>query len=376
MKDHLCMRKILSCLTILGLLFFSCETKQSDLLEITVDIDQNTPFHLSEITEELIAIELELSDASLINREGVGRIIIVENNVITTELDQILVFNTDGKFIRSIGSRGQGPGDYNYIKKLTIDEKNKHLYILSTGPSKIICYNLEGKFIKETLKCPGFPVDVNFVNNELLLVGSMWGRDEAKGIFINYTVYRLSEDFQAVESIHIRNTYLGDDLSAFGEVGNNDIILNANSSVYLYKSNNFIIRGQNPAKIAQADTLYRIEDNQFIPELKLKFKNDGIDGSGNKFINPNMIYRSTRFVFSSYTNTQNNGSYYFCYDTKTGKKYNMRDGYTDDINQIEKRVNVRPFVSNTEMFYYLYSHMKPDDMEEPNPTLYIGKLKK
>ncbi|GHT48722.1 hypothetical protein FACS189440_12990 [Bacteroidia bacterium] len=58
------------------------------------------------------------------------------------------------------------------------------------------------------------------------------------------------------------------------------------------------------------------------------------------------------------------------------KGYNMQDGYTDDINQIEDRLSLRPFNFDTEMFYYLHTNMKPGDLEEPNPTLYIGKLKK
>jgi hypothetical protein len=123
--------------------------------------------------------------------------------------------------------------------------------------------------------------------------------------------------------------------------------------------------------------LHRFENNRLIPELKLKFKNDGIDGSGNKFINLNKIYRSSRYVFSVYNHVQKDyNRYFFCYDTKTGKGYHMQDGYTDDIHQIEGRVRIRPFISDTEMFYYLHTHIGPDDLEEPNPTLYIGRLKK
>jgi hypothetical protein len=54
----------------------------------------------------------------------------------------------------------------------------------------------------------------------------------------------------------------------------------------------------------------------------------------------------------------------------------MKDGYTDDIHNLPDRVNIRPFDSDSERFYYLHTNMKPDDLEEPNPTLYIGKLKK
>jgi hypothetical protein len=54
----------------------------------------------------------------------------------------------------------------------------------------------------------------------------------------------------------------------------------------------------------------------------------------------------------------------------------MLDGYTDDINPIGDPVHIRPFSVDTERFYYWHTNMKPGDIEEPNPTLYIGKLKK
>jgi hypothetical protein len=53
-----------------------------------------------------------------------------------------------------------------------------------------------------------------------------------------------------------------------------------------------------------------------------------------------------------------------------------RGKYIDDIHQIEDPVRIHPFNLDTEMFYYLHTHMKSDNLEEPNPTLYIGKLKK
>ena len=55
----------------------------------------------------------------------------------------------------------------------------------------------------------------------------------------------------------------------------------------------------------------------------------------------------------------------------------MKDGYTDDVNKIEKRITrIHPLNTNPEMLYYWYTHMKPEDLEEPNSTLYVIKLKK
>ena len=56
------------CLLVIGFTLFSCsEAKFSELLTIPVGHNQNAPLALSEVTESLIAIELELTDESLIN---------------------------------------------------------------------------------------------------------------------------------------------------------------------------------------------------------------------------------------------------------------------------------------------------------------------
>lgn len=128
------------------------------------------------------------------------------------------------------------------------------------------------------------------------------------------------------------------------------------------------------------DTVYRFENNQLVPDFRLKFKNDGTDRGGNLHIDLRNVYRSSRYIFADYYDHSLVFDIYyayflFCYDTKTEKKYNFLWGYTDDINQIDS-VNIRPFHTNPEMFYYWHTHIKPGDLEEPNPTLYIGKLKK
>ena len=151
---------------------------------------------------------------------------------------------------------------------------------------------------------------------------------------------------------------------------NSDFVLKGTNSTYLYYGD-FFFEMDKLTKRALCDTLYLLENNRLIPELKLKFKNDGIGTP----IHLTNIYRSSRYVFAVYMNRNEKNFYTFCYNTKTEKWYHTQD-FIDDINQIEKPVHVRPFNLDTEMFYYLHTNMKPDDHEEPNPTLYIGRLKK
>ena len=363
--------KIYYCFLIIVFLLFSCsKTKQGELPEIPVDMDQNSSLALSEIAEAITATELEFTDKSLINPGNIQRIIVSANHVIIAELSKVLVFNKKGKFIRPIGSIGQGPGEYKYIKTLAMDESSNRLFILSSSPSKIICYDLNGNFLKEST-LPFQFTDINYVNDQLILVGEDWRGNEAKEFVSQAELYRLNDNLQVIDNRTIRNIFVGP--TPFGTLfRDTDFILNGNRSLYLYYGDFFYpaLNGGNSAIRALCDTLYRFEDNQLVPELKLKFKNNNT----NKFIHLFNIYRSSRYIFSYYRNKQNENSYCFCYDTKTGKGYHMQDGFTDDINLIEEPVRIRPFASDTEWFYYLHTHMKPDDIEEPNPTLYIGKL--
>ena len=361
-------------LYIMSFLLFSCsETRIGDLFEIQVDINQNNLLSLSEIVEEFTVIEPELTDESLINPDMIERIIISENNVFVAQLTSLYVFTKDGKFVRTIGSRGQGPGEYNWILGVAMDEKNKRLFLCS-NINKLICYDFNGNFIKESfqpaqLGYSNYYFDINYINDEILLDDF-----EIAPHYMRSALFRLNDEFRVIDScitqvINLKTT------STVSSFPIKDFIFPGKTSVYWYKSESLPNNRYIPVETVLRDTLYRFEDNQLIPELKLTFRNDGKDRSGNLFIHLHTIYRSSRYVFARYENKSNNTIYDFCYDTKTGKSYNMPNGYTDDIHHIEKRFRIRPLSTNSEYFYFWHTHMNPDDREEPNPTIYIGKLK-
>ena len=356
-------------ITIISFLLLSCSrTKQGDLLEIPIDIDQNISLNVSEIAEEITKIELELTDESLINPDNVNSIHVSEKYIIVGQTFKILVFNRNGKFIRSIGSKGQGPGEYTGIHNLVIDEKNNRIFV--NASPKIICYDLNGKLLKETRLFSA--KDINYINNELLIIVNNY-QNYSKGVYSHPVLYRLNDDLQAIDSCTIIDLYIEGSERGGMILMPNNLILKGNTCIYIYYGDFFFSFDNSKEKVL-CDTLYRLDKNRLIPDLKLKFKNDKIG----KSISISNIYRSSRYIFTDYNNdnAHRGDRCFFCYDTKTGKGYNMKDGFTDDINQIEEPVIIRPFNSNTEMFYYLHTNMKPDDLEEPNPTLYIGRLKK
>ena len=375
----------------------SCgDVKRGDLMDISVEISRNVTLLLSEITEEITSIELELTDKSIINPDDIRKVHFSDSLIFIAEMYKMLVFDMEGKFIRSIGSRGQGPGEYIFIQGFTFDEKNKIIYIINNY-RQIIGYDLNGNFVKEfslrdmviSGRNRGQILGIDYFDNELLLLAENIIGQQGKKHVIRSVLYKINNEMQFIDSCFVRDDYL-EIIPSKGMLY--DYATYSNTAVYLYypEISSFIINN-NPdlynrlgtVERVLRDTLYRFENNRLVPELKLNFKRNGRDYNGDKNVELYNIHRSSRYIFVIYTTVlDRNSRFLFCYDTETGIGYNSLK-YRDEFNNIEEEVRgnslrrpIRPVSNNTELFYYWHTHMKPDDMNEPNPTLYIGRLKK
>ena len=346
------------------ILLLSCDNKvnNSELLTIPVDINQDQSVLLSEISENIQAIELEITNESLISR--IKRVLIGSHHIVVWDSQSgVLLFNKTGKYIRKIGTQGKGPGEYAFLRDITINNKDNFLYFLDSN--KLICYNTEGEFIKQvSLNQVHFTKYINYINDEILLISEQYESEKPRIPMIFF----FNKDLTIIDSLKIREVI--DPLKGIYTNPYNDFITQDKNKIHLY----FSEQGQ---EAIIRDTLYYLEKKQLFPYLKLQFPNNGIDSDGKKLIYILNIYKSNRFVFSQYVvDKRGNEVLFFCYDTKTKKGASMKDGYTDDIYTWEK-VSIRPFSFDAEKFYYLHTNMDDtEDMEEPNPTLYIGTLKK
>ena len=362
------MKRYFLFLTIISFLLLSCsKTNRGELLEIPIDIDKNIPLTLSEITEELTSIDLELIDESIINPMSIRNVFLLENELFIVTMYRILVFNKEGKYLNSIGSMGQGPGEYNYIKDCALDKKNRRLFI-TTYNKKVMSYDFNGNLLVETIELPFEYSDLNYINDELLLLVRKFVQTN-KGTYSRSELLHLNDALQITDSCTLADLYFEKIPGGGYSHRYSDFIIKGSKYTQVYYGD-FYNRYHGEERFL-CDTLYRFEKRKFIPELKLKFKNDGVF----KFIKICNIYRSSRYVFTVFFNYSRRDFYISCYDTKTEKGYIVQDGFIDDINQISP-ARIRPFKLDSEIYYYLHTNMKPDDLEEPNPTLYIGKLKK
>jgi len=103
---------------------------------------------LSDIAESVEYLRLETTDEGLVKYFMPSMMHRTSKYYIFGETGNVMQFTRDGKFVRNIGRQGQGPGEYNLIMQVDVDEKAGKVYVLSTG-KRFNVYDLEtGKFLQ------------------------------------------------------------------------------------------------------------------------------------------------------------------------------------------------------------------------------------
>jgi len=119
-----------------------------------VDLDKGEKqkfFYLSNIFKKVQLITLEDTDNSLIGY--VSKLIVDKNYIFVLDKSiakSLFVFRReDGKFIRKIGTIGQGPGEYRDISDFTVDREHDIIYIMDSKTQRISWFDIDsGKYIK------------------------------------------------------------------------------------------------------------------------------------------------------------------------------------------------------------------------------------
>ena len=142
-----------------------------ELIEDTIDLP------LSYFVEDLQMVKLDNRDEALV---GKGRVFVSDNYLLVTKSSNVpyKLFRRDGSFVGTVGSIGQGPGEYTMIYDVQIDEKSGRIYMLPWNATSILVYDLQGKFEKniplnkkyEKLRVPKGRIKVDAENNRIGVV--------------------------------------------------------------------------------------------------------------------------------------------------------------------------------------------------------------
>lgn len=364
--------RILIASMLLLVVFDSCKKEGHDeLLTIPVDINTVATLPLSEIVSEIEAVSLELTDNSLINIKKVRRVLYDDNYILIHHAapHSVMLFDRAGKFLRQIGTRGQGNEEYVSISDIAVDFKNRQVYIASQH--RLLCYDFDGNFVKDIfVSAHGMPYSLNFVEDKLFFIGRDFGGMLEEGTrFFSSSLYQVDKDFFQIDSTELKKVV--NPQMAWAQHYYNDHITLCDSKIYQYEFE------FNPEPSLR-DTLFQLKGVERIPHLRLDFQISGVGADGKRTLFLQNIYRSSRYVFAFYGLAEKNEYFSLCYDTQTSKGYCLKDGYVDNVKHNGIAVTIRPFIQNTEKFYYLVTDTGGNTglNEEPNPTLYIGTLKR
>lgn len=113
-----------------------------DLLKDTVDLP------LSYWVEDLEVVKLDGKDEALV---GQGGVIVSDNYILVGRANNVpcKLFRRDGSFVGSVGSIGQGPGEYTMVYDMQIDEQVGRIYLLPWNAKSIFVYDMNGQYLSD-----------------------------------------------------------------------------------------------------------------------------------------------------------------------------------------------------------------------------------
>lgn len=191
---------------------------------------------LSEIADSIAYLQLKTPNGVIIS--SIRNIIITGKHIFLISGGNAYQFYRDGRFIRQIGRKGKGPGEYMSAKDISIDPNTEEIRIFDSN--KILYYSKDGKFI--------YSQNTNFNTAIAINDSIIWTELHPLGIFKNLGVAfnRKLDTLSIIPNYDIFSNKNGNKL-----VG---VLSKYQKSLYQYK-NNLYFKG--------------FEDNDTIWELKL-----------------------------------------------------------------------------------------------------------
>ncbi len=177
----------INCILILGTLFLlSCNGKRSDKtvegltgdtteviagpvhLEFENIINNKREIYLSDFVEDIEYIELETDPAYLIGDKSV-QVAIADSFIVINEHGKpVGLFSRSGKFIRTIGKIGKGPGEYDFDTYFRLNREDNIICVWNAMRGVIMEFDLEGRFINE-IKPECKPGGFGYVGNNVFV---------------------------------------------------------------------------------------------------------------------------------------------------------------------------------------------------------------
>jgi hypothetical protein len=145
------MKNIFTAIVLLAL-FTNCHREVKIEAEhfVGIDINKAGSMDISETAEIVGIVPLELTDNSMIRE--ISKIYVIDQYILVVDLwkSEIYLFNrSGGDFVRNIGRKGQGPGEYIMFNDVFYDEDSGLIYAHERIKRSMYVYDLTGELIRE-----------------------------------------------------------------------------------------------------------------------------------------------------------------------------------------------------------------------------------
>jgi hypothetical protein len=178
---------------------------------------------------------------------------------------RIQKYSPEGKYLLTIGRKGQGPGEYQSLSVVRFD-RDDNLYICDVTGRKISFFNKEGEFLKE-IKIPGAYENI-YINSKGLMVANKYEQVMSENALTMFSTHEIfDEEFTPLVELHKIKREMalpGKDLSSRIQIMANMI-------------NMMVFQPQEFLTLARDDFIYfghpeKYEINIFSPDGKLAKK--------------------------------------------------------------------------------------------------------
>ena len=169
--------------------FYCCHRNESKDL-ITIDVGSNInnfkDVFLSQFTEDIHYVPLEKHKDLVFS--GIWECAFSDSLILAKDLNKCLLYDYNGNFIAQIGSKGRGPGEYNYVNNAAINSDEK-IYIQSLYD--LFIYNINGEYLRKRKNFfifnNNFVYSWNLFNDSLIFghIPNSTGSKKFKAVILN-----------------------------------------------------------------------------------------------------------------------------------------------------------------------------------------------
>ena len=321
------MKRLISCLFFI-LLMMACQKEMNsgvDSYDVDAIRNSNKVFNVEDSGLKFSYIPLEMSDSSLVG--DIEKILLTKDYIIVRSNELIFMFDFTGKFIRRIGTQGDGPGQYKSIWDASIDESEQRLFLADYSTSKVLEYDLKGRFLNDYSYNPFWwtfeAIDGSFLINPMNLFGN--------------EAYKIK-----------LTTYTGDSIAYF----KNDILYKSQDNL-LYPTVKFFQRYHDEIVFRQQfnDSIYT-----FIPHTKdlvIRYYFDFGDAHFPfELLESSENFRTQSVNYGFVEDITETDDYVFLHITYKGKseKYILRKGSDGSFYKVEKDTGV--LIKTADLYFW------------------------